>query len=75
MDDRAEAEARARKRFMVIGAMRFGGVMMILAGIAVINGALALPEWAAWVLIALGMAGTFVVPTVLARTWSTNRRR
>lgn len=72
MDDREQADARARNRFMAINAVRFGGVLMILAGIAVINGALDLPEVVAWVLVVLGMAETFLFPTLLARMWSSN---
>jgi len=72
MDDREAAEARARGRFMLINAMRIAGVVMILAGIAVFNGALPLPDWAGYVLLVLGMIETFVTPTLLARLWSTN---
>ena len=74
MDDREAAEARARGRFMLINAMRIAGVVMILAGIAVFNGALPLPDWAGYVLLVLGMIETFVTPTLLARLWSTNDR-
>ena len=75
MDDREAAEARARGRFMLINAMRIAGVVMILAGIAVFNGALPLPDWAGYVLLVLGMFETFVTPTLLARLWSTNKKR
>ncbi len=74
MDDRQQAEARARGRFMVINAVRIGGVLMILAGLAISNGALDLPEPVAWVLIVLGMVETFLVPTLLSRMWSSNER-
>ena len=70
-DDRAQADAVARNRFMLINLMRVFGVIMILAGIAVFNEVLPLPEWAGLVLIVLGMGETFVVPTMLARLWST----
>lgn len=59
---------------MVINAMRIAGVVMILAGIAVFNGALLLPDWAGYVLVVLGMVETFITPTLLARIWSTNDR-
>ena len=68
-------EAQSRQRFMVINAMRIAGVAMILAGIAVFNDALPLPEWAGWLLLVLGMFETFVTPTLLARVWSTNEKR
>ncbi len=75
MDDREQAEARARGRFMMINAMRFAGVVMILAGVAVFNDVLPLPDWAGYLLVGLGMFETFVTPTLLARMWSTNERR
>lgn len=74
MDDRKQADIRARNRFMVINAVRFGGVLMILAGLAISNGALDLPEPLAWVLIVMGMLETFVFPTLLSRLWSSNDR-
>lgn len=74
MDDRQQDDARARNRFMVINAVRIGGVLMILAGLAISNGALDLPEPVAWALIALGMLETFLFPTLLARMWSGNER-
>ena len=55
MDNRDDAEARAKGRFMLINAMRIAGVVMILAAIAVFNGALPLPDWAGYVLLVLGM--------------------
>lgn len=75
MDDRTEAEARAKGRFMLINAMRLAGVVMILAGIAVLNDVLPLPDWAAYLLLVLGMVEAFVTPTLLARMWSTNDKR
>ncbi|MFB0613479.1 hypothetical protein [Aurantiacibacter poecillastricola] len=75
MHDDTPTDAEARNRFMLINAMRIAGVVMILAGIAVFNEALPLPDWAGWVLIVLGMVETFVTPTLLSRMWSTNEKR
>lgn len=75
MDNREDAEARAKGRFMLINAMRIAGVVMILAGIAVFNDGLALPDWAGYILVGLGMFETFVTPTLLSRMWSTNEKR
>ena len=74
MDNRAPTEAQSRQRFMLINFMRVAGVVMILAGIAVFNDVLPLPDWAGWMLLVLGMFETFVTPTLLARIWSTNER-
>ena len=74
MDNGAPTEAQSRQRFMLINFMRVAGVVMILAGIAVFNDVLPLPDWAGWMLLVLGMFETFVTPTLLARIWSTNER-
>ncbi|WP_338241151.1 hypothetical protein [Aurantiacibacter hainanensis] len=75
MDDRGPTEAQSRQRFMLINFMRIAGVVMILAGVAVFNDALPLPDWAGILLLVLGMVETFVTPTLLARIWSTNEKR
>lgn len=69
-----EAEKQAKGRFMAISAMRIAGVAMILLGIAVLQRAVVLPEWAAYLLIVLGMVETFVMPQVFARIWRTSDR-
>ena len=69
-----EQEARAKGRFIAISAMRFAGVAMILLGIAVLQRMVVLPEWAAYLLIVLGMVETFVMPQVFARIWRTGDR-
>ena len=75
MDNRADAEARAKGRFMAINAMRITGIVIVLAAIAVFNGALPLPDWAGYALVIAGMFATFVAPTMLSRRWSTNEKR
>ena len=67
-------DATARNRFLVISLMRFMGVAMILFAILVLNGVVVLPPWTAWVLIVLGVLETFLVPTLLARLWSSERK-
>jgi hypothetical protein len=66
-------EARARGRFIAINAMRVGGVVMILLGLAVSQGKFDLPLWTAYVLIVLGMAEAFIVPLVFSRIWRSER--
>jgi hypothetical protein len=73
-DERAAADALAKRRFMVINLLRLSGVAMVIAGLAVVNGGIALPEVAGYVLIAVGMIDTFLAPTLLARAWSSNER-
>ncbi len=72
--DVPNAEVLARNRFMMIQLMRIGGVAMVLFGIAVLRGLVNLPDLAAYVLIVMGIGEAFVVPQMLARLWSSNKR-
>ena len=63
-------EDQARSRFFVIGMLRLAGVFMVLAGILMLRGIIP-GEWAGYILIAIGLADTFVVPQLLARKWRT----
>lgn len=76
-DDPNEVQPKgdpAKARFMAINLMRIGGVAMVLIGIVIIQGVLPLPDWVAYILIALGLVEAFIFPTLLARVWSTNDR-
>lgn len=72
--DRQADEAKAKQRFLLINLMRFAGVAMILFGIAIVQRLVNLPDFAGYVLIVLGFGETFIVPQILARAWSSNRR-
>ena len=63
-------EDQARSRFFVIGMLRLVGVFMVLAGILMLRGIVP-GDWAGYVLIAVGLVDTFVVPQILARKWRT----
>ncbi len=77
MPEDAPEDARARRRFMMISLVRFGGVFVILGAVLAANGALpfAVPDMAAYAAVMLGMGLVFVAPTLLSRRWSTNSRR
>lgn len=61
----------AAARFAVIQVMRLAGVAMVVLGILIANGDLLpeLPDWAGYLLLAVGLADVFIVPTLLARKW------
>lgn len=59
----------AQSRYFAMVAVRFAGVALILLGILVVRGVLELPDALGYVLLAAGLAGFFVMPTVLARRW------
>ncbi|TNE52916.1 MAG: hypothetical protein EP341_06365 [Sphingomonadales bacterium] len=64
-----DKEQQAKQRFAVLNLVRLAGLLMVLAGIAVTQKALNLPDIAGWML-ALGGAGVFFfVPALLAKGW------
>lgn len=68
-----DPEAVARNRWAMITAVRLAGVGMVVAGVLMLRGALPGPALAGYVLLAVGLVDTFVVPQVLARKWRTPR--
>lgn len=75
MADQPSPEALARNRFLIINAVRFGGVIITLLGLLVENGLWGLPRIVGYGMIAFGIVATFFIPLVLARLWSSNRER
>lgn len=65
------SEDPARNRFIVIQALRLGGVVMVLIALLALNGMIPLPQIAAWPILGVGLADVFVVPQILARKWRT----
>ncbi len=61
----------SRRRFFVIGIFRLIGVAMVMLGILIARGVIGWPAAAGYVLIAVGLADTFVMPQILARKWRT----
>lgn len=59
----------ARNRFFVLQAVRAVGVAMVLAGLAVTQGAIDLPQAVGVVLVAAGFVEVFFVPRLLAKKW------
>lgn len=74
MTSDSEQEALAMRRFMIINAVRFSGVLMTLLGILIANGIWDLPPEIGYVVAVLGVAETFFVPTMLSRRWSTKNK-
>jgi len=67
--DREVAEALARQRFIVLTALRFGGIALIMVGFAIVRGLIDLP-WAVGAVIAvIGLIDFFFVPRLVARSW------
>ncbi len=70
-----DPDPRAGQRFAFMQATRIAGIAALLLGIAVLADALAWPRGAGAVLVVAGAAGTFLIPTLLARRWSSRRRQ
>lgn len=63
----------AAARWAVIQLVRALGVVAALCGLLVVAGPpgslRALPDWAGYLLLGVGLADLFLVPLVLARRW------
>lgn len=69
----AEADPAAR-RFYAIQLTRLAGALMVVSAILALNGAISLPGAISYLLLALGLTGFFIMPTFLARKWSSRRK-
>lgn len=63
------SDATARNRWLAISLTRIAGVAMVVIGLLGTQGAIAMPDWAAYALLAVGFADVFLMPTFLARRW------
>ena len=68
MDDRSKDE-QARNRWAAIQAARAGGAIMAIVGLLIGEGVIPGPGWLGYLVLAVGLAGVFFVPTMLARKW------
>jgi hypothetical protein len=68
-EDAAAAEARARQRYGLMNAARIGGLVLVLLGIAIARGVVALPYPFGVVLAVGGLFSFFFAPRMLARRW------
>lgn len=68
------AEARARSGFIIINAVRFGGVAMVMFGFAIVRGIIDLPFAVGAVFAVAGFFEVFFLPRFIARRFSTGDR-
>jgi hypothetical protein len=75
--DREAQEARARNGYLVINAVRLGGIGMVLFGLAIARGLIDLPWIAGAVIAVAGLIEFFFLPRIIARNWKAgdDRRR
>lgn len=65
--ERDLADARARTGFVIITAVRFGGVAMVMLGFAIVRGVIDLPYAVGAVLAVAGFFEIFFLPRFIAR--------
>lgn len=69
---------QARNRWLVIQAIRFGGVAFAVLGILITQDVIDLAgesnATVGYVFLAVGLVDGFIMPTILARKWSSNER-
>jgi len=68
-----QAEAVAKKRFMVLNLVRFSGVIFVFLGIAVVRQLIEWPQEVGFLFVAVGLFDLFVFPHVLARRWRSEK--
>ncbi|MEL6529599.1 MAG: hypothetical protein AAFQ27_06525 [Pseudomonadota bacterium] len=69
-----EAEARAVKRYYVLGAIRIGSIACVIAGISIARTLVEAPYWLGVALAVGGMIGFFFAPPLLAKRWKAGDR-
>lgn len=68
----ADADTRARTRFILLSLLRLGGALIALAGAVIIGKRLVEPaELVGGLLMLLGIFEVLVLPVLLARHWRT----
>lgn len=63
----------AKARFLMLQAVRLSGVALGVFGALILGGILPLPELVGYLLIAFGGFDVFILPTILAKRWSSRR--
>ncbi|MEE4317638.1 MAG: hypothetical protein V2I74_11725 [Erythrobacter sp.] len=74
---RGQDDAQTRNRYLVLNAVRVGGLAMLMLGLAIARGVIDAPYWLGVSLAVVGLLDFFFGPRLLARGWSSqgNTRR
>jgi len=67
-------DTTARNRWLVINLVRMASVAMVVVGLLGTQGAVDIPLWGAYVLLAIGFASILFLPFILARRWSSRNQ-
>lgn len=69
-----EAEALAKRRFMLLNLVRLSGAALVLLGLAIAQGVIELPVVIGIILAAAGLFEFFFLPRLVARKWRSGER-
>ena len=67
------SEDAAKRRFIILQAIRWLGTGLALFGLLVIYRKVDLPQEAGYVLFLVGLIDALIVPTLVARRWKSPR--
>lgn len=65
--DRASDQAKGR--FLALQMLRLSGIALVILGLLIVNGVIALPAAAGFAMLAIGIADALFAPPFLARKW------
>jgi hypothetical protein len=71
--DRDQGRDPAAAKFWTLQGIRLAGIVTAMAGAAGVAEKLAMPQWAAGLLLAAGVGIYFGLPVALARKWKAER--
>ncbi|WP_379920563.1 hypothetical protein [Erythrobacter sp. R86502] len=74
LSERGHSDARARNRFIIINAVRFGGVAMVMLGFAIVRGLIEWPYAVGVVIVLAGFFEVFFLPRFIVRSWNAGNR-
>jgi hypothetical protein len=60
---------QAKGRFLALQMMRLSGIALVVLGLLIVNGTIALPTIAGYGFLAVGFADALFLPPILARIW------
>lgn len=69
MTDKPPSKDPARARFAAITLIRMSGAILVLLGILITQGKIALPWWVGLIMTLFGLFDVFAMPLILARRW------
>ncbi|QUL36633.1 hypothetical protein [Erythrobacter sp. JK5] len=70
----SDDEARAKRRYFILGGVRFGSLAVLLMGLMIARAVIDAPYALGIALTVAGLLAFFFVPPLLAKSWKANDR-